>query len=520
MPSWSSSFAARAAARTLTAFVISTACMVSVVATPSAARAELAPPMRLVVLVDTGESALDAGIVRTAISTELGVPVVALEEPAAGEQRLDIRVLGEEASVKYFDTEGAAIGRVITLPGEDARAVETIALLAGNLVRNEAADLLAALKKPEPAPPGPETPAEPTPAEKPPEPKPKPAAPEPDDKKKEEAGRDEEKRPTLGYRPVNLSVIHPLSIDPKIHEKKVNLELGLFYSRVGAVDGAALSGFVQRVDYDVKGAVVAGIFDQVGGDTEGLVLGGIGGTAEGDLEGVGLGGIFRWRAGTVRGLQAGGIFVRAEGVDGAQLAPVNSAERLDGAQLGVVNVADDGHGFQLALVNVTEKMDGTMIGMVNVAPELDGDAIGLVSITEQLRVRGVAWASSTALGNVGLKLRNGSFYSMFAVGVQPENGGQTVSPGVFLGGHVDLDPAFVNIDVGYSGDFIDSQDADPIDGLPPQDSQSARVRASVGLGVTSGFDVFGGVGARVQIFDVPRSETRIEPDFFAGVQLF
>ncbi|HEX8791571.1 MAG TPA: hypothetical protein VF765_11520 [Polyangiaceae bacterium] len=81
--------------------------------------------------------------VRSAIAGELGEPVVGPNDPAPPDAgRIEVRSHSGVIHVAYRDARGHTIERELTAPADGATRVRMIALLAGNLARNEAADLV------------------------------------------------------------------------------------------------------------------------------------------------------------------------------------------------------------------------------------------------------------------------------------------------------------------------------------------------------------------------------------------
>ena len=108
--------------------------------------ATTAPAIELAV---TGS--IDAGVVATSIATELATPVTPLAaNQACHAPCLAVAVQGTAATVTFTTATGGTRQRTIELGGDRAQWPELLTLLAGNLVRDEAADLLAEA----PAPPG------------------------------------------------------------------------------------------------------------------------------------------------------------------------------------------------------------------------------------------------------------------------------------------------------------------------------------------------------------------------------
>jgi hypothetical protein len=392
----------------------------------------------LVVDLSVGDSRFEPAAVRAAIARELGVLVV---EPSASRQaqpKLEVRFEGPERAVLSFRTpDGRSVGRGIDLPRQPDRAVETIALLAANLVRNEAADLVSELERRARAAARTEREArQPPQSRAQPEASPPPAPVAP---KHEPPGSEPTDDDLLGRHPINLSLFHPVALYPDSDRREFKLELGLLYGRVRAVDGVGINAMVARVDQEVYGAQLAGIGSWVGGDSVGVQAAGLGVLSEGCSHGVHLSGLVNLefgRGGTrsgrepcprtalvgaqitggynsvvgdlsgsqtsggantvignLDGLQvSGAVNIVTGSVRGAQLSSVNVASgSLVGAHVDVVNVvgsADSGsssQGAEIGVANVDgSDLDGLQVGVVNVSGRQRGAQIGLVNVSEHL----------------------------------------------------------------------------------------------------------------------------------------
>lgn len=117
----------------------------------------------MIVVVSPESSAMGLGpdAVREAVAEELGAPALRAADPRAQGARGTLTVsLDAERRlvVAYRDAAGREVWRTIAVPDDPVAAVATVALLAGNLARDEAGELLAGLgvtaaAEPAPAPP-------------------------------------------------------------------------------------------------------------------------------------------------------------------------------------------------------------------------------------------------------------------------------------------------------------------------------------------------------------------------------
>jgi hypothetical protein len=401
-------------------------------------RGEAQPDGALVVDLSVGDSGFQPAAVRAAIARELGVLVVEPSPSRQAQPRLEVRFEGpERAAVSFRASDGRSVGRGIDLPRQPERAVETIALLAANLARNEAADLISELERRTRAAARTERAGK-----QPPESKAQPeaAAPSAPVAPKHEPPRSEPTDGGLaGRHLVNLSLFHPVALYPDSERRQFNLELGLFYGRVGALDGAGINAMVARVDQEMHGLQLAGIGSYVGGDSVGVQAAGLGVLSRGCSRGVHLSGLVNLELGpsgarserescprsalvgaqitggynsvvgdvtgsqtsggantvigNLDGLQVSGAANIVTGsVRGAQISSVNIATgSLVGAHVGVVNVVgsgDPGSSSQGAEIGVARidgsDLDGLQVGVVNISGRQRGAQMGVVNVSEHL----------------------------------------------------------------------------------------------------------------------------------------
>jgi hypothetical protein len=264
---------------------------------------------------------------------------------------------------------------------------------------------------------------------------------------------------------VNVSLFYPRTLLANTERRRLNLELGAFYSEVGAVRGAAFSFGVQRIERDVEGYSWALVYNRAGhvkgvqvatlindghgplvglsyanianyrnGDIEGLDASGVlvlangvvgvqaGGVAAmaGELTGVQTSTVVSYASGGVVGAQGAGVAAVAKGdVDGAQLAGVFSLARdVNGAQAaGVVNLARDVRGGQIGLANIARRVRGVQLGVVNVADTVEGGAIGVVNVAGNGRIQPSIWFSGPGtMLNGGVKFVTSYTYTLLGAG--------------------------------------------------------------------------------------------------------
>lgn len=429
-------------------------------AEPAAAPAT-APAYTLVVDSDDVD-VLSYEALAARLQRELGSPVTRADGPMPSRAAITVRYRKTDRAltVRASHAEGRVLERTVEVGGDAAETQATTVLLAGNLARDEARELLDALSAKKAR-------ASDTTAEE--EPTPSPPSPP------EGRARDD------GWMPVNLALAWPVAMNYGRPDVRTNVDVSLLYSRVGSVEGVALATGVSHTS----------------GDLTGVQLGGVGNVVLQDLQGVQIAAGLNLVRGTARGLQ---------------LAPLNVAQDLRGAQIvGGVNVARDVRGLQLGVVNVGRRVRGAQVALVNVAEEVDGAQIGLLSISRH-GIHPVVWGSTLNYLNVGLRFSTKYVYTTTAFSLGTHEG-TFASPGVTagLGAHLplvmkldlDLETAFSTM-FGYEGRSSGTQNS------------AVHLRGLVGWSFATRFRVFAGGGARLATaFDVGRPKAR--PEFVAGV---
>lgn len=491
---------------------------------------------------------LDERRVRDAILRELELGEAA--PPGQTPLAIALRaVSGGELTVTIQAPARPELSRSVAAPARVDEVPEVTALLVGNLARDEAGDLLARLRPPEPAP----VAAEPEPVE-----------------------------PVLPLDGVNLSLAYPVTLRERTDERRFALELGLFYSRIGALSGLALeAGGVAHVLGRVDGVVLGGVGYWHGGAAEGVRIGGVLGVGgegldgvslagavtveRGDVSGGQIAGVTNVTSGDVDGFQLGGALNRSSALDGLQIAgaanladavagvqlagalnlaqgPVegvqlggaanlaqgsldgvqlggalNLAERVNGLQISVVNIGGDVSGGQLGIVNVARDVDGVQLGIVNVAREVDGVSLGIVPYSQRGRVQPVVWYGSSTPFNVGVRFHTGALYVMPTFGYDPRGGAVLLepvegdyAPGISLGYRLNIDRAFADLDVNYTN-RSDGRDYDEHD-------IEIRYRLLGGYQLAKSVGVFAGGGVRHHFRTQGPSEASVDPEISVGFQ--
>jgi hypothetical protein len=352
---------------------------------------------------------IDSAAVGAALARELGVDV-AVVDGTCDEPCLDVSIDGRNTAMIMFSPRaGQPRARSVALGNDTTQWPLVVTLLAGNIVRDEAQDVLAGLPGPELAPPAAVDAAPgdvpPPPADAPPPiaaapPRPPVAAPPvaPPPAPREHSFLGFGLVPGLSTDLTHVgSVRHFLSIDLLVGLSGGSS--GLSVSGVADIERGLVAGFqiggVATVAQQVAGTQVAGVA-AVSGEVDGVQIGGVA-TVAARIDGVQIGGVAavsrssadtqvagvaavaRGHAGTQLGgvaavagdanFQAGGVASVAHGTANIQLAGVvNVAHRLRGIQLAPINVASDVDGVQIGVINYGGSADGFSFGLINIVP--------------------------------------------------------------------------------------------------------------------------------------------------------
>ena len=356
------------------------------VAAPAPARAEDPPPLHALV---SGGPAGTADLVVRAIAVELGRPVTLLANDAACPApcaAITIDTQQATATARVTADNGELRQRTISVPSDPAGRADVIALLVGNLARDEAAAIAGELDADEPTPepspePTPEPVVEPAPT---PEPTPEPVVePTPAPDPEPVVVLPAEARPDEGRTSIRIGLVSPISIRfGGASQRGLGVHLLVGYSRESHL--LTLSGIADVVRGDVYGAQIAGIA-AVGGRIRGVQIAGIFAGA-GQLDGLSIAGVAS-RSNGGAGIQIAGAASVAGGRAGTQLAgAANVAGKGAGVQIaGAANVAGGSVGLQVAgAVNVARgHVYGAQVGVVNVAGTVDGVQLGVVNVARR-----------------------------------------------------------------------------------------------------------------------------------------
>jgi hypothetical protein len=367
-------------------------------------------PAAFALVVQLDDASLDPEALRSALVRELGVPVERVTEA----QRAHLQLAGSShaLAVAFVREDGTRVERTLDVSSLGANAPEAVALLAANLARDEAAELLAAMHASQPVPPSPNPNPNPSPNPSPnPNPNPVPAPREP-----------------RGCDPTSLPRI-PFGVD------------FLPYLGMSTLDGARVARAIS--------------FNVIGGFS-------------GALRGFELGSVLNLQSESMCGAQISGVTnIVAGPAAGLQLSLVNYSRRFDGLQLGLIDVAGgniagsqiglvnvgtrDVQGAQIGLVNTASRVHGAMIGLVNVAEDADAP-IGLVNVMWRGRTQLDVWGTESGLALIGLEHGGRRVHNIYGAGVTTRHGHAVLVAALGIGVRsFDGERMFVDVDaLGYT----------------------------------------------------------------------
>ncbi len=333
----------------------------------------------------------------------------------------------------------------------------------------------------------------------------------------------------------SASLFYPLASNMHKPEASTHFDFNLLHSRIGALDGFQL-GTVNVVSRTVVGMQLAPFgANHVQGQVRGVQGALFYNAAGAGFDGVQIAG-FNYSGGTSNGLQASfaGNVARG-GFVGGQIGAVNvSTGATSGVQLGALNVHTDETvvGAQIGFLNIGKRVTGVQLGLINVASEIEGLPIGLISVSESGGIHPVAFWSSSALVNAGVKFATRYTYTALLAVYDPVPGdrnflgvksGERWGAGYLVGGTIPFFNWFAaNADLGVTYLYGGGAALRAVETTNAGDLIQAKLRLSLSLKIAKHFSIFAGAGAnleaRFETFERV-SALVLRPDFFAGIEL-
>jgi hypothetical protein len=342
---------------------------------------------------------LEAEALRASVEAELQVPTTLRAQPSGPTLQVDAETLSA-VRVSFVRQGKPTVERTLDVSTQAEQASSIVGLVAANLVRDEAGELLAQLSAASAKPPAPAEPA-----------------PRRVSLWAENACR---KPNTLRHVPIGVDFV-PYVGTSISHGFRVerSFSLNIIGGITGGVRGVELGGVFNIDGSSMCGAQLAGTFNYVGGDVAGAQFGLLNITA-GNVVGAQFAQL-NLAGGDLLGAQLGLLDIVGGHLIGAQLGLANiAADGVGGLQYGLLNVSvGDTEGAQLGLVNVTtHRVNGAMVGLVNVAAEADA-AVGLVNVIWNGRAQLDVWATDAGLIMVGAMPGAKYTHNIYGVGIKP-----------------------------------------------------------------------------------------------------
>jgi hypothetical protein len=370
-----------------------------------------------IALLADGWDDRDRSGLRVALANTLGV---AITEPKSDKREALATVLlrrrpDGNVTIVFIRPDGREVERTLDLPSDRDLATETIALAAGNLVRDEAAELVAALAPaPVSAPQGDQ-------------------AQEPIDAASALPLPVARRASCTDGEPVffgaDFAPYAGTSSKYADHRRTLSFNFVAGYA-------FGLRGFELGVGANIESAFMCGAQIAAGanvvlGDVHGVqlasvnvALGKVDGVqasvvnfAKQDIDGAQLGTV-SIGGGSLVGAQLGVVNLLAGSVEGNQSGVVNVASGdVRGAQLGVVNIAHGGvDGVQLGTTNVaTGEVRGTQVGVFNYA-DVSDYPVGVVSVVRRGRTSVDGWVTESGIGMAGVRHGGRVIHNVYGVG--------------------------------------------------------------------------------------------------------
>jgi hypothetical protein len=341
----------------------------------------------------------DAEPYRRSVEAELKRPVMLVDAPPPGDG-LAVRASGAHQATVSFKKGAQQTERALPLPRAHGKAVEAVAWMAGNVARDESAELLASLA-PSPAP--------------------------------EAAAATTDAATTTAAATAATATSSAPATASKANPRGAAATRSAGEARAAAARPApprpcAADGDAGGVGFDLAPRVGTSTFEGLRG-THFLDIGAVG-SVGGALRGLSLGGIFTVRRGPACGAQIGGLFSGSGDFDGVQLAGLLALARgkVEGAQIGTIAASGALKGMQVAMVGVAAgPVEGVQAGMINIAGPTDGVQAGMVNLSRgpargvQLglaNVSGGATGVSLGMANIGAGDGGGLAMGLLNVGAQ------------------------------------------------------------------------------------------------------
>ncbi len=318
------------------------------------------------------------------------------------------------------------------------------------------------------------------------------------------------------HRPFSVAFAPGVSTDMRVSGETLNNFSLNFIGWGYHLHGAEFSAIGSIRRRDVVGFQGGGVFNYTHGKFKGFQGAGVGNVALGSLKGFQAAGVASYAHGNLTGLQGAGVIsvaandlkgIQGSGVSNAVIGDMrgfqgagvaNYAGSIRGVQAsGTVNIAaKDMSGLQIGLFNYATRAKGAQIGLVNIATkEMKGAPIGLVSYAGDGIFAPTLWWSDTSTVNLAMKMGSRHVYGILGYGIHPvgDNHRDSVISGI--GGHIEFDPMWLEIDV------VSHFMHDEFDWSQEKNDSVHKLRATVGLRLLDQMSIFVGPTLNMLVSD-------------------
>lgn len=337
--------------------------------------------------------------------------------------------------------------------------------------------------------------------------------------------------------PFELSFVPIISTSGMLEEKVINyVSLNLIAGYAAKLHGFE-AGMINIKSEEVAGLQAAYILNYSGGNTYGFQGSGFANVTLKNLKGV-QDGILNYTGG-IEGAQFGvinfslssasaqaGIINIASNENYLQAGVVNLLFDMEGIQIGEVNIVNHFNGVQAGLVNLSVgKSSGLQLGLLNYSQDIDGAPIGLISIVKDGFTHGFSWYDESGFVNIGIKHGTKNIYNIYGVGLDTSYKYFKATWG--LGGHIDFDNIYLNIDGTVSSIEQTTFDTKSYCGNLSSIRIAAGYQIFEHLSLTAGisFNYMADYGQKITInpvtgykFPMGNDQNQFWPGFFVGLE--
>ena len=180
---------------------------------------------------------------------------------------------------------------------------------------------------------------------------------------------------------------------------------GLVTINSNFTDGVLLSGAINVSGGRMRGMACAGLMNMAGRSSAGMFVSGMSNILMGNTKGLSIGGLANVAGYSMRGVSLAG------------LATIVGEMQRGLAVSGLMNVCGkEVHGMQMALFNYADSLKGLQLGLVNYKKKPGGFQLGLVNLRPDTEFQCLIFGGNTAKANVGVRIKNGMWYTMLGIG--------------------------------------------------------------------------------------------------------